>query len=180
MGPMCVTLPNFIKIGQTVAEMWRFNNFHNVGRPPSSILEIQFLFVRPLNRPILHNHAKFREHLSIPCGDMAICVVFKMTTAAILFFKIRNFNGVSPSPCQISSKSVKRFRRYGDLTVFKMAAVRHLGFWKSVWTVKRPILRIRAKFREDLPIRCCDNYRDFCGFSRWRPPPSWFLKNSKF
>jgi len=23
-------------------------------------------------------------------------------------------------------------------------------------------------------------YRDFCGFSRWRPPPSWFLKNSKF
>jgi len=85
MGPMCVTLPNFIKIGQTVAEMWRFNNFHNVGRPPSSILEIQFLFVRPLNRPILHNHAKFRGHLSIPCGDMAICVVFKMTTAAILF-----------------------------------------------------------------------------------------------
>jgi len=26
----------------------------------------------------------------------------------------------------------------------------------TVWTVKRRILRIRAKFREDLPIRCCD------------------------
>jgi len=24
---MCVTLPNFIKIGQTVAEIWRFNGF---------------------------------------------------------------------------------------------------------------------------------------------------------
>ena len=51
-------------------------------------------------------------------------------------------------------------RRYDDLTVFKMAAVRHLGFWKinflTVWTVKRPILRIRAKFRADQPIRCCD------------------------
>jgi len=35
-----------------------------------------------------------------------------------------------PNVCQISSKSVKRLRRYGDLTVFKMAAVRHLGFWK--------------------------------------------------
>jgi len=27
-------------------------------------------------------------------------------------------------------KSVKRLQRYGDLTVFKMAAVRHLGFVK--------------------------------------------------
>jgi len=36
-----------------------------------------------------------------------------------------------PSPsCQISSKLVKRLQRYGDLTVFKMAAVRHLVFVK--------------------------------------------------
>ena len=34
------------------------------------------------------------------------------------------------SSCKISSKSVKRLQRYGDLTVFKMAAVRHLGFVK--------------------------------------------------
>jgi len=52
------------------------------------------------------------------------------------FSKIRNFNGVSAvegqyaSSCQISSKSVKRLQKYGDLTVFKMAAVRHLGFVK--------------------------------------------------
>jgi len=52
------------------------------------------------------------------------------------FSKIRNFNGHSAvggqyaSPCQISSKSVKRLQRHGDLTVFKMAAVRHLGFVK--------------------------------------------------
>jgi len=42
------------------------------------------------------------------------------------FSKIRNFNGLSavggqyPSSCQISSKSVKRLQRYGDLTVLKM------------------------------------------------------------
>jgi len=60
-----------------------------------------------------------------------------MAAAAILVFKkIRNFNGLShvlgqsASPCQISSKSVTRLRRYGDLTVIKMAAARHLGFWK--------------------------------------------------
>jgi len=60
-----------------------------------------------------------------------------MVAAAILVFeKIRNFNdmssvgGQSASLCQILSKSVNRLRRYGDLTVFKMAAVRHLGFCK--------------------------------------------------
>jgi len=52
------------------------------------------------------------------------------------FSQIRNFNGLSAvrgqcaSVCQISSKSVKQLQRYGDLTVFKMAAVRHLGFVK--------------------------------------------------
>jgi len=52
------------------------------------------------------------------------------------FSKIRNFNGLSAvggqyaSLCQISSKSVKRLQRYGELTVLKMAAVRHFGFVK--------------------------------------------------
>jgi len=48
-----------------------------------------------------------------------------MAAAAILvFFKIGNFNDLSPvggqsaSACQISSKSVKRLRRYGDLAGF--------------------------------------------------------------
>jgi len=34
-------MPNFIKIGQTVAKIWRFNGFQDGGRPPSWILEIQ-------------------------------------------------------------------------------------------------------------------------------------------
>jgi len=37
-------MPNLIKIGQigqTVAEIWRFNGFQNGGRPPSWIVEIQ-------------------------------------------------------------------------------------------------------------------------------------------
>jgi len=27
VGPICVIVPNFIKIDQTVAEIWRFNGF---------------------------------------------------------------------------------------------------------------------------------------------------------
>jgi len=30
-------MPNFVPIGQTVAEIWRFFDFHNGGRPPSWI-----------------------------------------------------------------------------------------------------------------------------------------------
>jgi len=60
-----------------------------------------------------------------------------MAVAAMLNFqKFQNFNGLSAvegryaSSRQISSKSVKRLQRYGDLTVLKMAIVRHLGFVK--------------------------------------------------
>jgi len=82
------------------------------------------------------------------------------------FSKIRNFNGLSAvgdqyaSSCQISSKSVKRLQTYGDLTVFKMAAVRHLGFVKfeifNARAVKRPILHQRTKFRTDRSNRYGD------------------------
>jgi len=82
------------------------------------------------------------------------------------FSKSGNFNGRSAvggqcaSTCHISSKSVKRLQRYGDLTVFKMAAVRHLGFVKfkflMVGADKRPILHQRAKFRKGRSNRCGD------------------------
>jgi len=37
-GAMCVIVPNLIKIGQMVAEIWRFNSFfQNGGHPPSWI-----------------------------------------------------------------------------------------------------------------------------------------------
>jgi len=78
----------------------------------------------------------------------------------------RNFNAQSvvwgrcASPCQISSKTLKRLQRYGNLTVFKMAAVRHLVFVKfeflTAGAVKRQILYQRTKFREDRSNRCED------------------------
>ena len=34
------------------------------------------------------------------------------------------------SLCQISRRSVEQFRRYGPFSIFKMVAVRHLGFLK--------------------------------------------------
>jgi len=74
---MCVTMPNLVKIGQTVTEIWRFNCFQNGGRPPSWIFKIQIFSVRTVKRPILHNRANFREDLPIRCCDIAIFVVFQ-------------------------------------------------------------------------------------------------------
>jgi len=87
-----------------------------------------------VKRPILHQRTKFRKNRSNRCGYIAIFVTFQHGSCRHLeFLKIRNFNAVGgqyASSCQISSKSVKQLQRYGDLTVFKMAAVRHLGFVK--------------------------------------------------
>jgi len=138
---MCVIVPNFIKIGQTAAKIW----------PPSWICEIRIFNGRSVKKPILHQSTKFRKDRSNRCGDIAffcefedggcrhledivIFVIFQDGGRRHLeFLKIRNYNELSAvwgqctSSCQISSKSVKRSQRYGDLTVFKMAAVRHLG-----------------------------------------------------
>jgi len=40
-GLTCITMPNLIKISQTVAEIWQFSGFQNGSRPPSWICEIQ-------------------------------------------------------------------------------------------------------------------------------------------
>ena len=62
--------------------------------------------------------------------------------------------GQKASSCQISSKSVKRLQIYGDLTVFKMAAVRRK--FLTVGAVKRTILQQPTKFRKDRSKRCGD------------------------
>jgi len=98
-------------------------------------VKFKFLTVGAVQRPILHQHTKFRKDWSKRCGDIAIFCDFQDGGRRHLgFSKIPNFNGLPAvrgqfaSPCQISSKSVKRLPIYGNLTIFKMAAVRHLGF----------------------------------------------------
>ena len=133
-------MPKFIKIGQTVAEIWRFYGFQNGGRPPSWILKFKFLRVGAVNGAILHQCTKFRKDRSNRCGDVTIFVIFQYSGRRHLgFSKILNFNGRSAvrgefaSPCQSSSKSVKRLQRYGDLTVF------HLGFVKFKFLTVGPL-----------------------------------------
>ena len=46
-----------------------------------------FLTVRAVKRPILHQHSKLRKDRSNRCGNITIFVSFKMVAAAILNFQ---------------------------------------------------------------------------------------------
>ena len=74
-------MQNFIKIAQTVAEIWRYNGFQNDGRPPSWIFKFKFFNGRVVKRPVLHQRTKFRKDRSNRCGDIAIFVIFNMAAA---------------------------------------------------------------------------------------------------
>ena len=45
--------------------------------------KFKFLTVAAVERPILHQHTKFRKDRSNRYGDIAIFVIFKMAAAAI-------------------------------------------------------------------------------------------------
>jgi len=79
-------LPNFIKIGQTVADIWRFNGFKMAAVRHLGFVKFEILTVGAIKRPILHQHTKFRKDQSNRYGDIAIFVIFKMAAAAILNF----------------------------------------------------------------------------------------------
>ena len=115
VDPICVSLPDFIKIGQSVVEIWRIFDFSRWRLPPSQILKIAIL------------HVLWRKE----CHCAA--------------------------PCQSSSKSVKRLRRYRDFTVFKLVAAAILDFqnfkFLPAGTLERPNLLKPAKFHQDRPIR---------------------------
>jgi len=49
--------------------------------------KFNFLTIWALKRHILHNDAKFREDLSIPCCDIGICVVFEDNDRRHIFLK---------------------------------------------------------------------------------------------
>jgi len=86
---MYVIVPKFIKIGQTVAEIWRFNGFQHGHRPHVGFLKLNFLTASVVKKPILHQRTKFRKDWSNRCRDIAISVIFKMAATAILERSIR-------------------------------------------------------------------------------------------
>jgi len=79
---------------------------------------------------------------------------------------------------QISSKSGNFSLRYGDLTIFKMAAVRHVGFYTFAFlSACRSTSSYKISLKSDNLLMSNGQKRRF---SRWRPLPSWISKISIF
>jgi len=66
-GPICIIVPNLVKIGRSIAEILQFFEFSNWPPPPSWIL-----FVIGVQRVEAHQYAKFRQNRSIGCEDIKI------------------------------------------------------------------------------------------------------------
>ena len=130
------SVPNFIKIGRYFTEIWRFNDFQNGGRPPSWILHVCIFSRSSCQHAVLLPRTKFRWNWTVGRWVMSKNAIFKMAAAAILNLKKKiqflvtslSLGSISATVYQIWSKSDDFSLRYGDLAIFKMAAVRHLGF----------------------------------------------------
>ena len=114
------SVPNFIKIG-------RFNDFQNGGRPPSSIFSIgsfcHVAFVSMIFCVILQNFAEIRQSVDElwPKRFSTWRPSTILNLKNLILVTWLSSGSIYAVVYQISSKS-------DDLTIFKMAAVRHLSF----------------------------------------------------
>ena len=89
----------------------------------------------------MHHHTKFNQNRSNCCGDRDFCDFQDRGRRHLGFSKIQTFNGRSAvrghyaSFYQISSKSIKRLQRYGDLTFFQNGGRPPSWIcWAPIWT----------------------------------------------
>ena len=67
-GPVCVIMPNFIKIGQTVAEIWQFNGFKMATVRHLGFCNSNSLTAGAVKIHIVHQYTKFCKDRSYRCG----------------------------------------------------------------------------------------------------------------
>ena len=66
-------MPNFVKIGLSIAEIWRFLDFQDGGCPPSCIFKkFKILSFIRIRKPKVTHHIKFGEDRPNACRDMTI------------------------------------------------------------------------------------------------------------
>ena len=110
-------------------EIWWFNDFQNGNRPPSWILKIcSFCHLAFVGMPFSFLEQNFAEiRKSVELWPKKRFLRWRPPW----IFKNFNFWSRDYSICymyRILSKSDDFSLTHGDLTIFKMAAVRHLGF----------------------------------------------------
>ena len=134
-GGNCITVSNFVEIGQTAAEIWRFSQiFQDGGRRHLGFAKFQIFKDRTAQEG--RNALPFQMWSILvksrpKYGDFS----FKTAATATLSFKIFEILPLGKlkriklwTPCQISSKTVRPRQRYGDFSISKIAAAAILDF----------------------------------------------------
>jgi len=112
-------MPNFVSIGQSIADIWRFSDFSRWRLPPSWIL---IFFTRSRTVSLCQISSKSLEPRP-RYGDFSITQDGGRRYLGILNLEI--FNGWTrekcrtASPCQITRRSVKPLRRYRAFWIFQ-------------------------------------------------------------
>jgi len=92
-GSRHISMPNFVKIGQSVAKILRFF-FDFFKMAAAAILDCQIhkmLLADSSSRCQTHHFTKFCQNRSFHCGDVAIFRIFKMAAQPFWIFKIAKF-----------------------------------------------------------------------------------------
>ena len=134
---MCITKPNLVPIGRTVAESWPFFSFLDGGVRHLGCLKVENFdcwiclqgqyastcqivcwLCEPLRR--YDRFPIFQKGGRLPSGVLKGCN----------FYWLSGSEDQYASPSQISYWSVEPLRRYGRFSIFQDGAVRHLQFLK--------------------------------------------------
>jgi len=180
-------MPNFVQIGQSVAEILRFFKMAAAAILDCRIHKISLAVSGHMAQT--HHFAKFREKLVVPLRTCCNLSYFQDDHRRHLgFLKSRNFIGYSGdegwdvSACQILSKSVNRSQRY-DFSIFQDGGRRYLGFSKSwIFICWRYLecagaLLYQSLSKSVVPLR---RYCDFSHFQDGRRRHLGFLKSRNF
>jgi len=123
------SVPNFIKIGRFVTEIWRFNDFQNGGRQPSWILKIcSFCHLALVDMPfcfLIQNFVEIGWIMAKKSDFQDRHLLFQKFQFLVTWLSLGSISAVV---YQILSKLDDFSLIYGDLAIFKMAAVRHFKF----------------------------------------------------
>ena len=124
-----VLLSNFVKIGQTITEISRFNGSSKWRPPPSWTVKMsRFLTVPASERPNLHHAVIFHKDRSIRCWDVVMFRFFEM--AAVRHKKY--FKKYYFLLCKISLETMRQFRKYEGSKIFVHRASKYL-FTPQKW-----------------------------------------------
>jgi len=189
-GPRCIILPNFFKIGRSVAEILRFFKFSKWPLLPSWIFEIaKFYWLLGWRGS---RHISMPNFVKIGQSVAKILLFFDFSrwqpqpswiVEFAKFYWLMVFGGRRRITTEFHQNWSFRCEDIAIYQIFKTAATTILDFWNReivlVIRVQRVETHLRAKFCQNRSISC-EYIKIFFDFSRLRIPPSLIVKFAKF